>query len=383
MKKLKEFYESSPEVINLILFLLFGALLVVFTNSLFMVFAPFIIAYLVTRLLYPLRKQLSKIKIPSVLGTLICMVIFGTITSLIAWVFGHYLVEGITYLIDTLSSPETINKVITFVQNFGAQISEKFAFAEMEIDMNGLTSIITDFAKTAITWLSDVSIAIATQVPNVLMSFIIGCVASFYMLYDYERLADKIDNQLSDKTRKFLHVVNHQVLSSFLKMILSYIIISAICFTELAIGFNVLGVENATFIALIIALLDVLPILGSGAVLAPWGIVSMIFGDMILGVGLFVLWGVITVVRQIVEPKIVGKTIGLHPLLTLGSLFIGLKLMGGLGLIVGPLYVIACKRLNESGVIKLYKSSQAESATENKKTDWKSKIPFIKPKKKP
>jgi predicted PurR-regulated permease PerM len=111
---------------------------------------------------------------------------------------------------------------------------------------------------------------------------------------------------------------------------------------------------------LLIAVLDVLPVLGSGGVLVPWGIVAMLMGDPMQGIGMFVLWGVIVVVRQVVEPKIVGSQIGLHPLITIAALFLGLKLMGGLGLIVAPLYIIVCKKLNEEGVIHLYKNAEPD-----------------------
>jgi sporulation integral membrane protein YtvI len=146
-------------------------------------------------------------------------------------------------------------------------------------------------------------------------------------------------------------VFNNQVLSSFIKMILSYTLVSAICFCELMVGFLILGIKDAVFIAMLIAILDVLPVLGSGTVLIPWGVVSLILGDPTTGIGVLILYGIITVVRQIVEPKIVGSQIGLHPLVTIASLYIGLRLMGGLGLIMGPLYVLMCKKLAEEGLV--------------------------------
>jgi predicted PurR-regulated permease PerM len=131
-------------------------------------------------------------------------------------------------------------------------------------------------------------------------------------------------------------------------MLCSYIVISAVCFCELLIGFLIIGINDAVLIALIIAVFDVLPILGSGAILIPWGIISILAGAPMTGVGLIVLWGIILIVKQIIEPKIVGSQIGLHPLVTIASLYIGLQLMGGLGLIVAPLYIITYQKFQEA-----------------------------------
>ena len=129
-------------------------------------------------------------------------------------------------------------------------------------------------------------------------------------------------------------------------------------------GFWIIGIEDAAFIAIIIAILDVLPVVGSGAVLIPWGAIALLLGDHRIGVGVLILYAVIIVVRQIVEPKIVGSQIGLHPLLTIASLYIGLRLMGGLGLIMGPLYVLMCKKLAEEGLIMANKSIKNEPIQE-------------------
>lgn len=369
MKDIKDLYKNSPEIINFLIFLLGGAILVFLTNNLFSVFAPFIISYIIMRLLRPLMIRLRKIKIPNILCTIICMVLFASVAGFVIWVFLHYIIEGIEYLIGILSSESAINDIVSMVKNIGIKLQSTMQFLKIEIGMDELTEIITDITKKLLTSLSNWSVSLATQIPNILMSFIIGCVAAFYMLFDYDKLSSMIDRQLSNKMRKFIHVINYDVLASFIKMILSYVLISTVCFIELTIGFYILGIKDATFIALIIAILDVLPILGSGAVLLPWGIISLLMGNFFVGIGMLVLWGVVTIVRQILEPKIVGSQVGLHPLLTLAALYIGLRLMGGLGLIVGPLYVIACKKLTESGVISLYKVQPTNNLEIRKKSN--------------
>lgn len=356
MEKLKKLFKSCPEILTFLLFIL-GAIVVVYlTNNFFVVFAPFIIAYLVTRILRPLMVKIeSKTKLPRLITTLICMLLFVLVAALIIWFFIFNLVDGIEYVIDLIKNNLTANNIIEWVNFAKVQLSDKADFFNIDINFDEVTNSLLDIAKGIITKLSDISLDIVVSIPGLIISFIIGSIASFYMLYDYDKLAAFINKQLSPKTKQFIDVFNHNVLWSLFKMVLSYVFISFICFIELGIGFYILGIKDAWFIAFIIAIIDVFPIVGSGGILVPWGIIALVLGNPFRGIGLMVLWGVIVVVRQIVEPKIVGSQIGLHSLITVMALYLGVELMGGLGLVVAPLYVILCKKLNESGLLKIYK----------------------------
>jgi len=112
-----------------------------------------------------------------------------------------------------------------------------------------------------------------------------------------------------------------------------------------------LGIDNAILIALIIAILDLLPVLGTGTVLIPWGIINIILGNYLIGVALIILYVVILIIRNIIEPKIISKQVGLHPLITLLCIFIGLKLFGFIGIIFLPLVTILVYNLYKEGEI--------------------------------
>ena len=356
LEKIKNIFKSYPEIISLLLFILGGVVVVYLTNNLFVVFAPFIIAYLVTRMLRPLMVRIEKvIKLPRLITTLICLLLFVIVSGLIIWFFLFNIIEGIEYVSDLISENITAKNIIEWVSSIKEQLNDKAEFFNLEINFDELTTSLLDIAKNVITKLSDISLGIVMSIPGLIISFLIGSIASFYMLYDYDKLANFINKQCSPKTKQFLDVFNHNVLWSLFKMVMSYVLISFICFIELAIGFYILGIKDALFIAFIIAIIDVFPIVGSGGILVPWGIVAIVLGNPFQGIGLMVLWGVIVVVRQIIEPKIVGSQIGLHSLITVMALYVGLELMGGLGLVIGPLYVIICKKINESGLLKIYK----------------------------
>ncbi|GAA0680840.1 hypothetical protein GCM10008903_11340 [Clostridium cadaveris] len=129
----------------------------------------------------------------------------------------------------------------------------------------------------------------------------------------------------------------------------------ALTFLELSLGFFILRIENGVTIAAIIALLDILPILGTGGILIPWVIIELIRGNVYLALGLATLYMLITVVRNILEPKIVGAQVGMHPIVMLICMFVGVKVFGFIGLFILPAIAIIIKNLNDSGKIHLFK----------------------------
>ncbi|MEL7657956.1 MAG: AI-2E family transporter, partial [Bacillota bacterium] len=117
-------------------------------------------------------------------------------------------------------------------------------------------------------------------------------------------------------------------------------------------GLLILDMRYALVLALLIVIVDILPILGTGSVLVPWGIVLITLGDIFSGLGLILLFIVITVLRKIIEPKILGERIGLGPLSTLISIWVGFKVMGVLGVFLAPLLIIFYKALVKAKVIQ-------------------------------
>ncbi len=125
----------------------------------------------------------------------------------------------------------------------------------------------------------------------------------------------------------------------------AYLLILGLTFFELFIGFSMLGVNYSFLAALGVALVDILPMFGAGAVLVPWAIIMLITGNRFMGVGLLVLWATVSVVRQFAEPKIIGHSFGVSPLLTLLSMYAGLRLFGIAGMIVAPAALMVGKAL--------------------------------------
>ena len=125
----------------------------------------------------------------------------------------------------------------------------------------------------------------------------------------------------------------------------AYLLILGLTFFELFIGFSMLGVSYSFLSALGVALVDILPMFGAGAVLVPWAAVMLITGDQFMGVGLLVLWAIVSVVRQFAEPRIIGRSFGVSPILTLLAMYAGLRLFGIGGMITAPAALMVGKAL--------------------------------------
>jgi len=134
----------------------------------------------------------------------------------------------------------------------------------------------------------------------------------------------------------------------------SYSIIMLITFAEIFFGLSVLGIEYSFLIAAVSAVIDILPVLGVGIILLPWAIFCLIGRNLFRGIGLIILYVIIVIVRQFIEPKIVGESLGVHPLLALSSFYIGYRLFGFAGIIIAPILLVLWRAIKEySGKEKL------------------------------
>jgi sporulation integral membrane protein YtvI len=194
---------------------------------------------------------------------------------------------------------------------------------------------------------------VLVRIPSYIVSFLVYLIALYLFLLDLPRLRTKIFSYMSEETA---------VKVSFMASRLSYVIfgffkaqflVSIIIFIVTFIGLLIIAPEVALIMSIFIWLIDFIPIIGSIAVLAPWAGYYLIAGDAAMAIQLLVLAAVLLTIRRTVEPKVMGHHIGLSPLATLISLYIGLMLFGAVGFILGPLVVILFSSAKEAGIIKM------------------------------
>ena len=195
----------------------------------------------------------------------------------------------------------------------------------------------------------------AAGIPGFFMKLLITVIATVFMELEFPQIRAFLKRQIPAEYQRAFRDGKNYVTGTMGKCIISYCLIFGITFAELVAGLFLLGIKNAFAIAFIIAVLDILPVLGTGTVLIPWAVLAFASGRISTGVGVFALYLVITVVRNLIEPKLVGKQMGLSPVIMLPCMLIGLKFFGIIGLFVVPLLVSFLKQLNDRGIIKMFR----------------------------
>ena len=189
------------------------------------------------------------------------------------------------------------------------------------------------------------AVSVVKSVPSAILFVMVFFIAAYYFSAERGKIFGEIENVLPEKWRKKIPVVRQKLKSILTGYLKAYLVIMLITFLETLIGFLILGVDYAFLMATFVAFVDVLPIFGAGTVLIPWAIFSLLTSNTPLGIGLLILYAVTLGVRQFIEPKIVGTTLGIHPLATLASVYLGLNFFSFWGLILGPMSVLIIREV--------------------------------------
>ena len=232
--------------------------------------------------------------------------------------------------------------------------------------MQSIGEIISSVSVSLVGGLSSL---LATSLPGLFIKLLLMIISTFFIAVDYRKLTHFILRQLSPAGKHILFEIKQYIVGTLFVCIRSYALIMSITFVELAIGLSIIGVDRAVLIALGIAVFDILPVLGTGGIMLPWAAIRALAGDYRMAISLFVVYLIITVIRNIIEPKIVGQQIGLHPVVTLISMFVGLQLFGAVGLFGLPITLSLLRNLNDNGTIHLYRTTDDPEPQEAKTTN--------------
>jgi len=337
---------------------------------------PFVVAFIFSALLYPLIKLISnkwKLKkhvrpVAAVITTL-----FFCTVGVLTWFIISRIVVAVTGFITSLPEYFTTTikpnleiayeKVRVLLSNFKIEID-----AGSKTFFDSLYSTLTSLVSKAAP-----SLSFITSIPGMIVSVIIMIISTFFIAMDFEKITGFCLAQLPKKTADFVMELKDYTVKILFKYIRSYALILGITFAELLLGFFIMhfitGQQNVFLLALLIALLDILPIVGTGTVLIPWAVISLIVGDYAKGICLLIMYAIITVIRQFIEPKIVGDQVGLHPVATLIAMIVGTKLFGAIGLFGLPISLAIIKDLNDHGKIHVFKPYKPYSKEEPEKKE--------------
>ena len=215
-----------------------------------------------------------------------------------------------------------------------------------------LASTLAKYATQFSGWAVKVLATGVISIPGALITIIVTIVSSFYMSTDYQTVSAFLKRLIPQKFQPTAEKALGYARTAVTVYIRSYLCLFLITFSLLWAGFALLGVPYKLGLSFGIALFDLMPILGVGGILMPWGTIGLLMGNLKIGLGIWGLYLVITAVRNAVEPKLVGHQIGLHPLATLVAMVVGLKLAGLPGMMLLPISLVAFTRLRQSAVRK-------------------------------
>lgn len=318
---------------------------------------PFVIAIIVSALLQrPINTVSRRTKLNRRLCSVLIMSIVFFVLGCLIFLLGYRITNEITSFFSELASSidkelelnSNLSQFDAFLNILPPSISETVS----QISETISSDLVNVVKSLAISISTNLTSALA-NIPRLLVSFIITIVSSFFFCMDYDKIKTFIGSCLPQKYHSIVVETKKYTINAISKMGKSYVIIIFVTFIELSIGMLIVGISFPFIIAAIIAIIDILPVLGTGTILIPWSIISFLTNDWITGVKILIIYAVITIIRNIIEPRIVGNQIGLHPIITLVAMYSGLQIFGVLGIFLFPMLILILKYLKRAGFINL------------------------------
>lgn len=365
-------------LINLFYFVAIGALILLAFRIAIGWLIPFIIGFLFAIVLDPVIRFLSrKMKIKRTLWSIVLVLVIWGILALILFKIGQIVYDQAAGLLNALNTAP-INQIYQNISGWLTDLIKNnlpslYESIDAKMISDTVSSIGSELISVAQSILSGLT-GFVMSLPDFLISLIVTIMASIFISIDYPNIRTFLAAQLSKRNRGNVLETKDFFKNKIFSIVRAYAIIITITFIELFIGFTIIGLNNALLMALLISLLDLLPIVGTATFLVPWGIIVIIQGDLLVGIGLIVIAIVVSVIREAIQPKIVGSQIGLNPLLTLLTMYVGLKVFGLLGMFLVPLTAIFLKNLNDTGRIHLWKTPDSEVIATVEKVDEAEEI---------
>lgn len=314
--------------------------------KLLVLFMPFVIGYLIALVASPIVRFFEeKLKVKRKASTALVIIFVIGIVVLCLYFIGAKLGTQLTGFVTEL--PSMWNSVEADINEMGNRLSvfyEKFPIqvqdAILKLGEAGSTyigEVLSSIGSPTIAAVGN----FAKQLPTIIIAIIMCLLSSYFFIADKSQVSKWMNDYMPESIQiryKMMKRSLGRAVGGYFKAQLK---IEVWMYLLLVIGFSILGVEYAFLISIGIAFLDLLPFFGTGTVLVPWTIVQFLSGDYKMAIGLMIIWGVGQLARQLIQPKIVGDSIGVPPIPTLILLFLGYKISGVIGMILAvPLGII-------------------------------------------
>lgn len=333
--------------------------------TIFVWLLPFMLAFFIAYMTRPVVRFLTKKWcLPEKLAAIVALLlVLLTVGSVVGYLIAKIVVELVNLAgkmpIYLAQLPGCINYVTGWIKIFQENLSPEIA-SLFENSVGSLTTSINSVLGALSKQILSGAANFATAIPGIGIGFLVFLISSVFFCIDYQKIVTMIKLQFNPTSRKRVLEIKGYALTAITKYLRGVLIITSVVYVVLLIGLLIMGVNYAYLLALIIALLDMLPLVGAGIILIPWGIIQLLTGNIFLGIGLLALCLSNSIVRQLIEPKIMSKSLGLYPIITLLAIYIGLKSIGFAGVILFPIIVLVLVYLHHSGAIKLWREADSE-----------------------
>lgn len=324
---------------------------------------PFTAAFLVALLLSPLTRRLGKKTrmSPRYLRVFLLFLLMGLLSLLLTLALIRLFGEAKDFFLTLYGSLDSI------LASFFSVIERLKDKLKLEsVNTEGLSLLFSDAFHNVMAEISSRSASaaahLAARLPSLLFALLLFVIALFYFSLDYDRITSYLTSLLPPRFRPTLDKLKQAFFSALGRYCKAYFLLFLITFAELFLAFVLLRVEYAFLVALLTAVLDILPAIGIGIVLIPWALFHLISGQIGRAVALLVLYLIMTLLRQILEPHIIGAHFGLHPLASLVALYLGFRTLGVLGILLSPLLAFAFVKLLSLWRQKMQKDSVPPSS---------------------
>ena len=350
---------------------------------------PFVLAFLLAALIRPLARFLEdKIRFPRRVGAiLLLLLVLAVLSWVLVAVCGRLIGEARRLLAWLTSDPDALGKRVEAVTDFLTGITSHLPFFAHLKERETLTQFFAQVDAALAGMLSDMLARLSGRIPEwiggvvgrlpgmviFLFTFLLS---AFYCCADDESIARGLVSLIPAGLRERFPQGRARLWRVAGRYLRAYLLLFLLTFAELLIGFAILRLPYVFLPALLTAVVDFLPVLGVGTVLVPWGVIELLRGNIGVGTGLLILYGVMLLLRQLEEPRIIGSSLGLHPLTTLFAVYVGLRLFGIPGMILAPPAALLVKSLlardageerGEAGGEDEMDAEGASDARENKK----------------
>ena len=318
---------------------------------------PFFLAFVFAWVMTPIIRWLTaKCHLKHSLSVALCLIVFFALVGMLIVAVTINVVSLIQDFIVWLPRlyVETIEPAMANGASWVEDMAERLGPEAVQLVEQMLPNVISSVGS-AVTSLSMRAVAVVsglvTKLPTTLLYTLICAIATVFMTLDFPRITSFLMRQFPERPRHIISKAKETFVVVIVKYGKSYGIIMCITFVEILVGMLILRQNRGVLIALLIAVFDIFPVVGAGLILIPWSVISLLSGSIAKGLGLFALWVIVTIIRQIIEPRIVGHQVGLHPLVTLIAMIVGARLFGGIGLLGLPIACAIIRSLDDAGVI--------------------------------